>query len=291
MREFFKSTRFKIILGFLAFLVGMMIYAVTKGGYSLAGVSFINTATKPFRFVSNSVAVKIETVADRIKNADDYYTENQRLKQQIGELNKQLTEYDDLKEEVEELRKFVIIKEEHSDYVLSQPAEVLGYVANDPFKSFTIDKGSADGIEPYLPVVTAEGLVGITIEVSEHVSTIRTILSPDLSIAAVSSSTNADYGIIEGTVLSAKENLTKLQHLSLKNELKEGDLMVTAGNSGLFPKGYAIGVVKKLGVEVNGLSACAEIEPSADIARLSSVVVITEFNGRKESEDENKDEP
>ena len=178
------------------------------------------------------------------------------------------------------MRKFVVIKEEHPDYIISQPASVLGYIANDPFMSFSIDKGSAEGIEPYCPVVTAEGLIGITIDVSEHVSTVRTILSPDLSIASVSSSTNADSGIIEGSVLTAENGCTKLTHLSLEHELRVGDLMITSGNSGLFPKGYAIGSVKSLGVESNGLSAYAEIEPCSDITRLGSVVVITDFSGK-----------
>lgn len=280
MREFLKSTRFKILLAFVAFLIGIMIYAVTKGGYAVSGASFINTVTKPFRYVSNSVGLKIESIADKLHNADAYYEENQKLKAQIGELNKQLTEYDDLKEEVEELRKFVVIKEEHPDYIISQPASVLGYIANDPFMSFSIDKGSAEGIEPYCPVVTAEGLIGITIDVSEHVSTVRTILSPDLSIASVSSSTNADSGIIEGSVLTAENGCTKLTHLSLEHELRVGDLMITSGNSGLFPKGYAVGSVKSLGVESNGLSAYAEIEPCSDITRLGSVVVITDFSGK-----------
>ena len=105
MREFLKSTRFKILLAFVAFLIGIMIYAVTKGGYAVSGASFINTATKPFRFVSNSVSMKIEGIADKLHNADQYYEENQKLKAQIGELNKQLTEYDDLKEEVSTQRK------------------------------------------------------------------------------------------------------------------------------------------------------------------------------------------
>ena len=109
MREFLKSTRFKVLLAFLAFLVGIMIYAVTKGGYSLSGASFVQTATKPFRFVSNGISMKMERVTDRISHADAYYEENQQLKIKIGELNKQLTDYDDLKKEVEELRKLVVI--------------------------------------------------------------------------------------------------------------------------------------------------------------------------------------
>lgn len=288
MRDFFKSTRFKVLMAFLAFLVGIMVYAVTKGGYSVSGASFINTVTKPFRAFSNSISMKIEHNLDKLSNATEYYNENQRLKQQIGELNNKLTEYEALKEEVEELRKFVMIKEQHEDYVLSQPCSVLGYVTNDPFKSFTIDRGSADGIEPNCPVATAEGLVGITIEVSEHTSTVRTILSPDLSVAAVSSaSSSTDYGIIEGTILSAENGNTHLIHVDIENDLKTGDLMVTTGTSGIFPKDYPIGTVTEISLDSTGLSACANIEPCIDISKLSSVIVITDFSGKKEDSNEN----
>lgn len=290
MGEFFKSTRFKVLLAFLAFLVGIMIYSVTRGGYSLSGVSFLNTITKPFRYVSNSISVKIEKNADRINNADNYYTENQELKKQIGELNKKLTDYDDLVAEVEELRKLVVIKEEHPDNIFSQPAEVMGYIANDPFKGFTIDRGYADDIEPYSPVITPEGIVGIVIDVSQHSSTVRTLLSPDLSIAAICSSTNTDFGIIEGTVIAAENGMTKLTHLDKNHQIKKGDLMITSGSSGLFPKDHAIGIVKETGIETNGLSAYAEIEPCADISRLRSVFVITDFDGKKDSNKEDSDE-
>lgn len=288
MRDFLKSTRFKVMLGFLAFLVGIMIYAVTKGGYSVSGASFVNTITKPFRAASNGISRKVEHTVDKLSNADKYIEENERLKKQIGELNAQLTEYDAIKAEVEELRKFVSIKEEHEDYMLSQPCKVLGYVTNDPFKSFTIDKGSADGILVNCPVVTSEGLVGITVEVSKHVSTVRTLLSPDLSVAAVASSSNADQGIIEGNVISSENGQTKLIHVPKKNKLKRGDLMITAGNSGLFPKDYPIGTILEIGFDSNGLSVCADIQPCVDVNRLTSVIVITDFSGKKEDE-ENED--
>ncbi len=282
MRDFIKSTRFKILLAFIAFLIGIMIYAVTKGGYSVSGASFIQTITKPFRSASNGIGMKIEGNLDKITKADEYYEENKRLKAQIGELNKQLTEYDALKAEVEELRKFVSIKEEHEDYILSVPCSVIGYTTNDPFKSFTIDKGKADGIKPNCPVATAEGLVGITDEVSEHVTTVRTILSPDLSVAAVCSASLADTGIIEGDIIASEEGCTKLSHVTTENKIKPGSLMITAGNSGLFPKDYPIGTVREMEYDVSGLSMCSVIEPCADITRLTSVIVITDFTGKKE---------
>ncbi len=291
MREFLKSTRFKVLLAFIAFLVGIMIYSVTKGGYSLSGASFINTVTKPIRTFSNSISTKIEDIVDRYENSDFYYKQNQDLQKKIGELNKQLADYEDLKTEVEELRKLAVIKEKHPDSVFSQPAEILGYVANDPFKSFTIDIGHEDGITPYCPVATPEGIVGIVIEVSQYTSTVRTILSPDLSIASVCSATNADFGIIEGSVVTAENNMTKLTHLNINHEIKKDDLIITSGSSGLFPKDYPIGTVKSIGVESNGLTAYAEIEPCTDISRLRSVFVITDFSGKKETEYEAENTP
>lgn len=287
MRKFFKSTRFKVILVFLAFLMGIMVYGVSKGGYSLSGASFINTISSPFRSASNSLSTRVEQYFDKINNHTKYYNENLTLKSELAALKKELAEYEALKAEVTELRKFVTIKEEHEDYVMSEPCKVISYIANDPFKSFTINKGSEEGIKPYCPVATADGLIGITVDVSEHSSTVRTILSPDLSIAAVSSASAADAGLVEGSVIAAEKGRTKLTLVDMKNKLKEDDLMITTGSSGLFPKGYSIGFVKDVKLDSNGLSYCAEIEPCVDVARLTSVIVITDFSGKKEvAEDE-----
>ncbi|MDE5584138.1 MAG: rod shape-determining protein MreC [Ruminococcus sp.] len=282
MRNFFKSTRFKILLAFIVFLVGVMVYSVTKGGYAVSFESMINTVSKPFRTVSNVVGIKIENSVDRLARANDIYEENQNLKKQVSDLNEQLSEYDLLKTECEELRQLIGIKQAHPDYTTSRFCKVIGYTANDPFMSFTINVGTDDGIKPYLPVATSEGLVGITVEVSEHTSTVRTVLSPDLSVAVKSKSSDDDSGIIEGTISSAGEGLTNLMHLRTDNTLKKNQLLVTDGTSGLFPKGYPVGRVKKVGMDSNGLSAYAEVTPCSDIKNLTSVFVITNFDGKKE---------
>ena len=284
MRDFVKSAKFKVLLGFLAFLIGIMVYSVTKGGYSLSAVSLFNTVTKPLRTASNSISRSMEGTLDRFVHSDEYYAENQRLKEEIGELNRRLTEYEALKTEVEELRELVSIKQEHEDFEFTQACDVIGYIANDPFMAFTIDKGSADNITPNCPVVTAEGLVGITVEVSEHMTTVRTILSPDLSVAAVNSKNNKDMGIVEGSIASAQQGQTRLIHIDKNNKFKVGDLIITSGTSGLFPKDYSIGKIKSIDLDSNGLSDCAVIEPCTDITRLSSVYVITDFTGKREED-------
>ena len=136
MKSFVKSTRFRVLIVFIAFLVGIMIYGVTKGGYSLSAASLINMITQPLKSVSNSIGMEFERISDKIFSPDKYYEENQQLKERINELNRKLAEYDDLKAEVEELRKFADMKEEYPELDMSMPAEVLGYITNDPFKSF-----------------------------------------------------------------------------------------------------------------------------------------------------------
>lgn len=291
MRDFLKSTKFKVLLFFVAFLIGIMVYSVTRGGYSLRGVSFFNTITKPFRSASNGISRGVEDTLDKYTHASEYYEENQQLKEEIGRLNRELTEYEALKAEVEELRELVSIKQEHEDFEYTEACDVIGYITNDPFMSFTIAKGKAEGITPNCPVVTAEGLVGITVDVSEHTSTVRTILSPDLSVAAVNSKSNKDMGIIEGDILSAESGNTRLIHINKGNTLKKGDLIITSGTSGLFPKDYSIGKIKSICPDSNGISDCAVIEPCCDVTRLSSVYVITNFTGKREDLNENKDTP
>ena len=121
---------------------------------------------------------------------------------------------------------------------------------------------------------------------SKHVSTVRTILSPDLSVAAVASSSNADQGIIEGNILSSENGQTKLIHVPKKNKLKRGDLMITTGTSGLFPKDYPIGTILDIGLDSNGLSVCADIQPCVDVTRLNSVIVITAYSGKIQADEE-----
>jgi rod shape-determining protein MreC len=60
--------------------------------------------------------------------------------------------------------------------------------------------------------------------------------------------------------------------------------MVTAGTSGMFPKDYPIGTIKSIGYDSNGLSVTADIEPCSDITRLTSVIVITDFSGKREDD-------
>ena len=69
--------------------------------------------------------------------------------------------------------------------------------------------------------------------------------------------------------------------------LKEGDLIVTSNSVGIFPQGYLIGSVQSIEPMDSGLSYCAILKPSVDLASLTNVIVITDFAGKEQKDAEN----
>ena len=281
MRDFFKSLNFKLILCLIAMLIGIMLYSVTQSGHSVGGSQFVNTISKPFRYDSSTISDNLDIKIDYFLNSQKNKKKNLELESEISELRNNMVDYENKKKELEELRKFIGIKEEHNDYTLSPPCKVIAYTANDPFCSFIIDRGSNDGISIHDPVVTSAGLVGSVVEVSEKYSTVRTILSPDLSIG-VTIKGKSDTGILEGDIKYSSEGLSQIIYIEKDSSIKKGDTIVTTGSSGLFPADYLVGKVTETGSAQSGLSNFAVLEPFVDVSKLTSVMVVTSFNGKGE---------
>lgn len=283
MRDFFKSIKFRVILCLIALVIGIMLYSLAQSGHSVGGSKIINTLAQPFRYASSAVSQALSTETAHIFSSKKYYNENLELKEEISKLRNELVDYDNTKAELDELKKFIGIKEEHEDYVLSPPCRVLSYIANDPFCSFIIDKGSEAGISVADPVVTSDGLVGAVTEISEKYCTVRSILSPELSIG-VKAMRKSDSGILEGDIKFAGDGLSQIIYLQKDNALKPGDTIITTGSSGLFPADYLVGTVVETGKAQSGLSYYASVKPFADIKKLSSVMVVTSFEGKGETD-------
>ena len=107
MGDFFKSFRFKVLLCLCALIVGITIYTVTKGGYASGSSSFFGEFFAPLQKLSSALSEKVSSGLDSIVNADRYYRENQKLKEELGRCYNQLIDYDNIKRENEEFRKML----------------------------------------------------------------------------------------------------------------------------------------------------------------------------------------
>ena len=275
MKEFFHTVKFKIIIALTAVLIGAMIYSVTTGGYSSGSNYLFEVIFEPVRSLSSKISDKVSTSLDMVINAEKYYNENQQLKAQLNAIYNDVIDYDKVLEENRELRVMLELKEEYDNYKFSPPCTVIARTTNDPYGSFTVDKGAADGIEPGDPVVTETGIVGVCFEVSPSTSKVRTLYSPKTAVGVYTVRTKAE-GIAEGGYDLAVKGRIRMSYISKDSDIKEGDVIVTSGSAN-YPAGQLIGTVESVQMEQNGLSKFAIIIPAEDPGTLTSVFVITDY--------------
>lgn len=279
LQAFFKSAKFRVLLCVLALLCGIMLYSIKSGAHTDLLTRALRTVTAPVQRFSASVSGKVNEGLDTYFKSKAYRDENARLRAEIEKLNTELIGYDDAVQELEALRDQLAIKEKHPDFTLSEPCRVQLPVTNDITGGFFLNQGEADGLSLGAPVICSQGLVGVITEIAPHSAKAATILSSELSIGAVVLQ-SGDSGIIEGNLRNAAQGCTKMIYLSTENTVKEGDLVITSGTTGLFPRSLQIGTVKKIAIEETGLTSYADIIPAVDFDTLESVTVLLDFEGK-----------
>ncbi len=152
-------------------------------------------------------------------------------------------------------------------------ARVTGKSDSNYFSTFTINKGTADGLKNYMAVTISGAMVGYTENVLEHTSTVRTVIDSEASIAALIQSSR-DQGTVRGTLGIDSTPLCRMYYLSDDNLPRPGDTVVTSGVGMGFPKGIPIGTVREStrGMEAN--KQYIVLEPLVDFQHLEYVIVL-----------------
>ena len=156
---------------------------------------------------------------------------------------------------------------------------VVGRDTASRFYSFTIDKGSNDGISVNDPVITEEGLVGLVSEVGFTYSKVLTILDVAIQVGAMDSVTR-EIGVTSGELPLAEQGMLLLSYLPRESQAQPGDIIATTGIGGVFPRDIVIGSISELRPDSKGLSLNAVIEPPADLRAVRDVLVVKSFEGQ-----------
>ena len=280
MKGFFKSVRFKVLVLVLMLLIGLLAYAASVGG--LATSTVMGAISGPLQSVSSSISGAVSDFLGGITSISDNEKRIEELENQVNELRGQLIDLDQYKQENEEFRQYLDLKEQNPDYVFEDAA----VIAKDPaerFGGFTINKGSLAGIEAGDPVITPDGLVGFVSEVGATYSKVQTLLDPSTSVSSLISRTR-DSGVLgSNTTEYAKQGLCRLGYLDRQSSVTAGDLVITSGVGGKYPSGLVIGTISQVSQEADGISLYASVQPAADIADVRDVMVIKSFLGQGEA--------
>ncbi len=278
MRDFFSGWKFKAIIALAGVSLCLMLYSAYCGGEGNIVQNAISFVTVPFQRGAAYISDSVSGFFDRYLQSAANYEENITLKETIRQLREQLTDYEQIKNENEQLRQIAGMTDTDEE-ISYTPATIISKDANDTYGSFVIDKGSSDGLSLNDPVMSSDGLIGIITAISPINARVKTILSPDISIGSYEIQSK-ELGVCRGDPSFAPEGSCKMSILSNQTTITKGDLIVTSGSSGIYPRGLTIGTVQDVYQEEHGVTLYAKVLPVSDIKNLKNVYIITDFEGK-----------
>lgn len=231
------------------------------------GVLFV---TSPFAVVGNAVAMPFNSVGRWFSGFTVSRSELDTLRAQNDQMRKAAAQQEEQRQENARLR--AILKLPDKFKTSSIGARVIGRPTDSWEGSILIDRGSADGVKAGTPVVAAQGLLGQVVVSTTHSSEVRLITDQSAGVAVLVQATRAT-GIVHGSV---EGNLT-LDYMAMdaKHPLKVGDVLLTSGMGGAYPKGLVVGDVRKVTPDAAGLFPHVELSSRVPIGDIEEVLVLT----------------
>lgn len=275
MKNIFTNKFFKIIIGVIVFITLGAVIAGANGHGETAQSSVVGIVFTPCHYVAQKISNGMDKVFGELKGDQAYKQEILDLKSQVGELQSQLVDYENLKNQNELYKEFLELKEDNPNYKFTQ-ASVIARDSADVYKSFTISKGVVNGVKVGDAVLYGKYLVGIVDKAYPNYSVVQTVFDPDFSISAYEIVTN-EISYVTGTTALAKNGKCKMANLDATTEIAYGSIICTAGISGTVPKGLIIGTVDEIADEETDISSYAVITPGIDIEDITSCFVLTNY--------------
>lgn len=258
----------------LLLLLSGVLLALSSGGFA---VNFQKIGFTVF----SSVQKGIFSVTSTVENTFNAVHELSRLREENRDLSERLKNYQYLQRNNSEITKENERLKELLGFSASlteknYPAQIIGRDPDSLYSSFTINKGSRNGIKKNMPVLAVQngivGLIGKVIIVGTGTSLVMPIYDPKCYISARIQNTR-DIGLVNGNgSFDVSLSMSYIKKRVL-NELNIGDIVVTSGENGNYVQDIPIGTISKITVVDYDSSLNIEIMPIIDFGRLENVVV------------------
>lgn len=142
----------------------------------------------------------------------------------------------------------------------------------------TVDKGSAAGVENDQPAVSLKGVVGRVLETGVTTSNLLMLTDANSRIAVIGD-TNRSPGMLAGQGYGQP---LKLLYVNLNAAIEPGELLISSGLSGIYPKGLPVARVTRIQRSDISLFLTVLAEPLVDVAELEEVLLLKRAAVEKE---------
>lgn len=274
-----------ILIGLSVFCALMMILS-----------SFSDRAAGPFKALANVTVIPLQQginyiggwlgdMKDNFSTMQQLRSENESLQDQVDALTTENNYLQEERYEYERLQELYQLDKNYAEYEKTA-AHVIGKNSGNWFSTFTIDKGSSDGIAVDMNVLAGSGLVGIVTEVGPTWAKVRSIIDDSSNVSGMVLSTS-DTCIVSGDLsLMSTGQISFDQMENNDNVVAVGDQIVTSYISDKYLQGILIGSISEINVDSNNLTRSGYIIPAVDFNNIQEVLVITTTKAELTGENE-----
>jgi len=214
---------------------------------------------------ASSVVGGVRTSWDDYLALQDVRSENKRLGQEVARLQIALQQERALAQRSRTLEQLLELRSQAQ--LATVAAGVIAGSASPDFRTLTIDKGTADGLRPDMAVIAPAGVVGRIITLTARAAKLQLLIDRNAAAGALVERSRAQ-GVVEGT-----GGDLRLNYVSGTADVKVGDVVVTSGIDGIYPKGFVVGRIESVERGSGAFGAIA-IRPAVDFSSLEGVLVV-----------------
>src|SRR5688500_318391 len=254
---------------FIAVVLGHIIL-ISAQVSSRAGVPLLEVVTfGAFAEVQRGAAGLTGSIRDAWSgygNLRGVREENEELRRQLGALQVEFQQERARAERARQLERLLGFQQELR--VETTPASVIGASASLEFRGITIDRGSNTGVTANMAVIAPTGIVGRIVTPTAHASKVQLLIDRNAAAGALVERTRA-----QGIVIGSGADVLRMDFVAATADVKVGDVIVTSGVDGIYPKGFVIGKVEQVD-NGNGIYKAISVHPSVEFNKLEEVLVV-----------------
>lgn len=278
MLKYLKEYRFYIIL-FLFILIPVIALDTTQR--SARNYLFYDRAIIA---LTSPIQAAITWTMDGVISAFNNYIylwntrrDNLTLLEENRKLLNTIVSLKETQDENARLRALLNFREEYS--LSSIVARVIAKDVSTEFRTIRINRGESAGVRKNMAVVNTEGVIGRVLRTTQDTADVVTVLDLLSAVDALVKRTRV-RGIVEGMT----DEVCQLKFALRTDDIAPGDLLLSSGLGGIFPRGIPVGTVSKVNRKPYGISQSVEVRPSVDFSRLEEVLVVTNYKTLPDSE-------
>lgn len=273
MNPFFSNKKLIGLLLSVIAIVSLIVISINmRSSFITQGINDVTSIVgRVIAYPANSLRNFVEAIDD-ISNT---YTENQQLKQKIATIYELETTLNDLKKDNEKMKEALALQDTLNEKELIN-ATVIARNPDSWLDLITINKGSNQGIEANMSVMSDNGLVGKVLDVNATSARVALLSNTDTSLIRVASMIQSESEPVYGTITGydLKTNQLIMSQIKASVDIKIGDKVVTSGLGGVSPSSLYIGTVQEVTMDRYGLYKEVKITPAADTNDIRYVTVV-----------------